>query len=524
MSLLKHSGTIGALTLVSRVLGLARDMLMARFVGAGLASDAFLIAFRIPNLFRALFAEGAFSAVFVPMFNRRITEAEIEKAETGRAAAIEFASQVLSVMMPFLILFTVIMMLLAAPLVSAMTGGFPDGGPEKYALTVYMTRITLPYLGLISIVSLLGGILNSFNRFWVNAAAPILLNICMIVALVFFRGDGEIETAISQSIAVTASGMMQLLWLILSCRQAGVKLRIGLPRLSPGVKRMLWLIGPAAIGQGAIQFNLLVSTSLAARFLPGSSISWLYYADRMNQLPLGILGIGVGTAILPALSRQISAKDGAAAENTQNRALELSLFLALPAAIALAISATPLIRGVFEHGAFTATDTLGTASALAAFALGVPAYVLIKVLTPGFYAREDTRTPVRIAVVSMLVNLVGNLVLIWQLGVVGLALSTAAAAWVNMFLLYYVLHRRGHLTLDTRLLTKSLRIVAAGAIMGIALWLANPLADSYMAGETVERVIALGLLCGGGGGVYALATFVFRAYRISELKQLLRRK
>ena len=523
MSLLRNSGTIGGLTLVSRVLGMVRDMLMARYVGAGLASDAFLIAFRIPNLFRALFAEGAFSAVFVPMFNRRMTEAEREKAASGHAAAIEFAGQVLSVLMPFLIVFTVIMMILAAPIVTAMTGGFPDGGPEKYALTVYMTRITLPYLALISIVSLLGGILNSFGRFWVNAAAPILLNICMIAALLFFRGDSQVETAISQSIAVTVSGMMQLAWLIISCRQSGVRLRIGLPRLSPGVKRMLALIGPAAIGQGAIQFNLLVSTSLAARFLPGSSISWLYYADRMNQLPLGILGIGIGTAILPTLSRQISADNKVAAQNTQNRALELSLFLALPAAVALAISATPLIRGVFEHGAFTAIDTAGTAGALAAFALGVPAYVLIKVLTPGFYAREDTRTPVRIALVSMLVNLIGNLVLIWKLGVIGLALSTAAAAWVNLLLLYYVLHRRGHLSLDTRLVNKSLRIFAAGAAMGLALWLANPLADRYMSGDTIERVAALTLLCGGGAIIYALASFVFRAYRISELKQLVRR-
>ncbi len=515
--------TIGALTLVSRVMGLVRDTLMASYIGAGLASDAFLIAFRIPNLFRALFAEGAFSAVFVPMFNRRMTEAEIKQAESGRAAAIEFASHVLSVMMPFLIVFTGIMMLLAAPLVSAMTGGFPDGGPEKYTLTVYMTRITLPYLALISIVSLLGGILNSFDRFWVNAAAPILLNICMITALLFFRGDNTVETAISQSIAVTVSGMMQLAWLIVSCRRAGVVLRIGLPRLSPGVKRMLWLMGPAAIGQGAIQFNLLVSTSLAARFLPGSSISWLYYADRLNQLPLGILGIGIGTAILPALSRQISAKDASAAQTTQNRALELSLFFALPAAIALAISSTPLIRGVLQHGAFTAADTIGTANALAAFALGVPAYVFIKILTPGFYAREDTKTPVRIAIVSMLVNLGLNLMLIWELGVVGLALSTAAAAWVNVFLLYFILHRRGHLSLDTRLLGKSLRILAAGVVMGLALWLANPFVDPYLTGGVIDRILALMLLCGGGAIIYALASFVFRAYRFSELKQLLKR-
>ena len=284
---------------------MVRDMLMARYVGAGLASDAFLIAWRLPNLFRALFAEGAFAAVFVPMYNRRMSEAEREAAANGLAAANAFAGQVLSVLLPFLILFTAIMMIAAAPIVWAMTGGFPDGGPEKFDLAVHLTRITFPYLALISLVSLLGGILNSLNRFWVNAAAPVLLNVAMIVAILFFRGDSQAEVAETQAIAVTVAGALQLLWLVWSCRRAGVALQLARPRLSPDVKRLLWLIGPAALGQGAIQFNLLVSTSLAARFLAEGAVSYLYYADRLNQLPLGLIGIGIGTAILPSLSRQI---------------------------------------------------------------------------------------------------------------------------------------------------------------------------------------------------------------------------
>jgi putative peptidoglycan lipid II flippase len=243
----------------------------------------------------------------------------------------------------------------------------------------------------------------------------------------------------------------------------------------------------------------------------------------LNQLPLGLIGIGVGTAILPTLSRQIGSGDKQAASHTQNRALELALFLALPAAIALVVSATPLVRGVFQSGAFTAADSLGTASALAAFSLGVPAYVLIKVLTPGFYARQDTKTPVRLALVSMLVNLVGNLSLIWSLGFVGVAVSTAASAWVNVVLLYWTLHKRDQLQMDARFKAKALRIIGAGAVMGVVLWFLNPVADPYMSGNVLHRVTALAALCGTGGAVYTLAIFGFGAYRLSELKSLFTR-
>jgi len=505
---------------------MVRDMLMARYVGAGLASDAFLIAWRLPNLFRALFAEGAFAAVFVPMYNRRMSEAEQEAAATGLAAANAFAGQVLSVLLPFLVVFTAIMMVTAAPIVWAMTGGFPDGGPEKFDLSVHLTRITFPYLALISLVSLLGGILNSLNRFWVNAAAPVLLNIAMIVAILFFRGNSQAAIAETQAIAVTFAGALQLLWLVWSCRRAGVVLKLSRPRLSPDVRRLLWLIGPAALGQGAIQFNLLISTSLAARFLPQGAVSYLYYADRLNQLPLGLIGIGVGTAILPSLSRQIGSGDTAAARHTQNRAMELALLLALPAAVALVVSAVPLVRGVFQHGAFTATDTMGASGALAAFSLGVPAYVLIKVLTPGFYARQDTRTPVRLAVVSMLFNLAGNLlsVLVLHAGFVGIALSTALAAWVNVLLLYGALHRRDHMQLDERFKAKAIRIIGASIAMGVALFVLNPLLDPYLGGNWPERIAALVALCGLGGAVYGIAVLLLGGASIGEVRRQFSRK
>jgi putative peptidoglycan lipid II flippase len=525
MNLLRATASIGSLTLVSRILGMVRDTLMARYVGAGLASDAFLIAWRLPNLFRALFAEGAFAAVFVPLFNRKMAEAEDNAPGSGLIAANAFAGQVLSVLFPLLLLFTIVMIAFTGPIVYALTGGFPDGGPEKFALAARLTQITFPYLALISLVSLLGGILNSLNRFWVNAAAPILLNVAMIVAILVFRGSTQEETAYTQAIAVTVSGLLQLVWLILSCRAAGVRLKLGWPKLSPDVKRMLWLIGPAAIGQGAIQINLLISTALAARLLPQGAVSYLYYADRLNQLPLGLIGIGIGTAILPSLSRSIGSKDPAAAAHTQNRAIELALLLALPAAVALTISAVPLVRGVFEHGAFTAADTIGASGALAAFALGVPAYVLIKVLTPGFYARQDTKTPVRLALISMLVNLVGNLATVHQFGVVGIAGSTALSAWVNAGLLYWMLHRRDHLRADARLRGRTLRIVLASAVMGLVLFFLNPILDPYMVtGQITERLGSLAALCGAGAVVYAIAAVLFRAVRPSELGAQLTRK
>ena len=519
MSLIRASATIGGLTLVSRVLGFVRDMLMARFVGAGFASDAFLIAWRLPNLFRALFAEGAFSAAFVPMFNRTVAQ-----DKDGLAAGLRFAEQVLAVLLPLLIVFTAIMIAAAGPIVWAMTGGFPDGGPEKLALATSYTRITFPYLMLISLVSLLGGILNSLNRFWVNAAAPILLNICLIAALLFFRGHTDVETARTQAIAVTVSGVLQLLWLIWACRQAGVMLKIRLPRLDPQVKALLALIGPAALGAGAVQFNLLISTTLAARFLPQGSVSYLYYADRLNQLPLGLIGIGVGTAMLPSLSRQIGGGNRQAALDTQNRAIELVLLLTLPATAALMVCATPLIRALLQHGAFDAHDTIASAQALAAFSLGLPAYVLIKVLTPGFYARADTRTPVRIALIAMLVNLALNLVLIWPMAHVGLALSTAIAAWVNAILLYWTLRRRDHFAIDDRLRRTGIRLIAATLAMAALLFAINPLIDPWTGRSLIARVAALSAMIGAGAIVYFGAVFGLGAYSVAGLKGLLGRR
>ncbi|WP_353217118.1 murein biosynthesis integral membrane protein MurJ [Sandarakinorhabdus sp.] len=519
MSLFRAAATIGSLTLVSRIAGFVRDVLQAALLGAGPAADAFLIAQRLPNLFRALFAEGALNSAFVPMLGQKMAA-----DNAGTAAARRFAEAVLAVLLPFLILFTAVMVICAAPVVWALTGGFPDAAPGKFALTVHFTQLTFPYLMLISLVSLLGGLLNAVGRFAVNAAAPVLLNLVLIAGLLWSAGDDDVAAAGVQALCVTLGGAAQLLWLMWSCSRAGLGLRLRWPRLTDEVKRLLWLILPAAIGAGAVQINLVISTALAARFLDDGAVSWLYYADRLNQLPLGIIGIGVGTALLPAMSRQLAAGDAASALAQQNRAIELVLLLTLPAAVGLAMLAVPIIAVLFQHGAFTAADTSATAAALAAFALGLPAYVLIKVLTPGFHARSDTRTPVRVALAAMLVNLVANLALVWPLGHIGIALGTALAAWINAAALWWLLARRGQFALDAR----ARRILPRLAAATLAMLAVLAAAQAGMAGMVlpgfVGQAAALALLLGAGILAYLAAARLFGVFTAAALIAQLRRK
>ena len=326
-----------------------------------------------------------------------------------------------------------------------------------------------------------------------------------------------------QAAAVTVAGIAQFVWLLWACLRADVRLRLRAPQLTPAVRRLLAIIWPAALGAGAVQFNLLVSTALAARFLPEGAVSYLYYADRLNQLPLGLVGIGVGTALLPTLARQLGAKNDAVAMHTQNRAIELVLLLTLPAAAALVVSALPMIRTLLEHGRFHAEDSVRCAQALACFSLGLPAYVLIKVLTPGFYARHDTRTPVRIAVASMLVNLAGNVALIWSLGTNGIAVSTAVAAWVNAGALWWVLRRRGHFVVDDRLKRTIPRLIAATVAMAAVLAFANPWVAPFMTASLLVRAVALALLIGAGFLVFVAACALFQAVRLADVRSQLTR-
>ena len=519
MNLAKALGSVGGLTLVSRVLGLVRDALGARFLGAGLASDAFLIAFRLPNMFRALFAEGAFSAAFIPMFNRKVGDPE----GRGLVDGIAFADDALSVLLPVLLVMTVAVELAAWPATWLLTFGYRDATPAQFAFVVQLCRWTFPYLMLISIVSLLGGILNSMQRFWVNAAAPILLNLTLIAALLLFHSHDPLATARTQAIAVTVSGALQLAWLWQNCRANGVHLRFKRPRLNPDVRRLLALIWPAAAGAGAVQINLVISTALAARLLPNGSVTYIYLADRVNQLPLGLIGIGLGTVLLPTVSALLGRGAEAEAMETQNRGMELALFLTLPATAALVTAGVPIVSALFQHGRFDPVAARNTAQALAAFSIGLPSYIFVKVLTPGYYARADTRTPVRYATISMVVNLVLNLLFVVPLRHMGPPLATALSSTVNMVLLYRTLARRGQFVADARLRRRAWRLAAASVLMGASLWWCSDRFAPYTNAPGLERWAALAVLVALGAGVYAVACFLFGAFRPSDIRAALRR-
>ena len=519
MNLTRALGSVGGLTLASRVLGLVRDSLFARFVGAGFASDAFLVAFRLPNMFRALFAEGAFSAAFIPMFNRKVADPNGH----GLVDGIAFADDALSVLLPVLLAMTALVELAAWPATWLLWGGTAGVGTDQFAYVVALNRITFPYLLLISLVSLLGGILNSLRQFWVNAAAPILLNLTLIVALLGFHARDPLGTARNQAIAVTVSGALQLGWLVLNCRSHGVRLRLKWPRLSPDTRRLLALVWPAALGTGAVQVNLVVSTALARWLLPSGSVSYIYFADRLNQLPLGLIGIGLGTVLLPTISHQLGRGAEGEAIETQNRGMELALLLTLPATVALIVCGVPIVAALFQHGRFDAVASTATAQSLAAFSIGLPSYILVKVLTPGYYARSDTRTPVRYATWSMLVNLGLNLVLIPTIGHVGPPLATALSSTVNVALLYRELARRGHFVPDAQLRRRAGRLAGAALLMGAVLWLLAGRFAPYTTGPSLQRWAAMAVLVALGGLVYTVAAFALGAFRLADVRRLVRR-
>jgi len=513
MNLARAFATVSGLTLVSRALGYVRDVLFAALLGTGASADAFFVAFKLPNFFRRLFAEGAFSAAFVPMFAGRL---ETE----GRDAARRLASEALAMLVAALLVL-VLVAEIAMPLVMVVLAPGFIGEPEKFALAVELTRITFPYLLLVSMVALLGGMLNSAGRFAAFAAAPIMLNLCLIAAALIARHGG---TGADRTLAwgIAAGGLAQLLVLAVAVRRAGLMPHLTLPRLTDDVRKVLKLFFPAAVGAGAMQLNLVVDVMVAS-LLPTGAISYLYYADRINQLPLGVIGIAVGTALLPLLSRQLKAGDGPGALASQNRAIEMALFFTVPATAALIVVAEPLMSVLFERGEFTAEAAVASADALVAFAIGLPAFVLVKVLTPGFFARQDTKTPVKIALVAMVTNVILNLALMGPLAHVGIALATTIAAWLNCGLLYLLLYRRGLMAADARLVARLPRTLAATAVMTAALWAGLTYGQPYLDDDFAGRALGLAVLIVGGLLLYAGTAQVTGAARLSEIRRLMRR-
>jgi putative peptidoglycan lipid II flippase len=510
--------TVGGFTMLSRVTGFARDILIAAFLGAGTVADAFFVAFKFPNLFRRLFAEGAFNAAFVPLFAGKLEG-------DGHREAWHFAERSMAVLAWGLAAFVALMEIVMPWAMYAFAPGF-DAVPGKMALATEMARITFPYLLFISLVSLQGGVLNSLGRFAAPAATPVLLNLTLMGALLALA---PLTPTPGHALAwgTTAAGALQFAWLAVSLRRAGIPLRPVMPRLSPEVRLLMRRIVPGALGAGIYQVNLLIDTIIASLVADGA-VSVLYYADRINQLPLGVVGIAVGTALLPVMSRLIRAGNEDAALHNQNRGLEVALLLTVPAAAALVTVAHPLIMVLFERGAFGPMQTEMTAQALAAFALGLPAYVLVKVLTPGFFAREDTATPVKVALAAMVANILFNLALMKPmsaagLGHVGIALATSLSAWLNVGLLAWLLKKRGMIRLDGRLKARAPRILAASLGMAGILAFAQGGMGGWLAGPTAERVAALAALVAGGMAAFALLAHLSGAARLGDVKALLRR-
>jgi putative peptidoglycan lipid II flippase len=512
VNLIKATGTIGGLTLVSRVAGFAREMLMSRVMGASWQADAFFVAFRLPNTFRRLFGEGAFSAGFVPLYAQRL------QGENGDTQAKVFAEEILAVFVPALVLFTFVFEIVMGPFVFLISGY----AGEKLALATFLTRITFPYLVLISLVSLFSGILNSLARFTAAAFAPALLNLAMLSALIFVPVGGT-TTAIALSAGVTLGGVLQLILLLASCKRAGVVLKLRKPRMTPGVRQFVRVVLPATLGAGVYQISAFIDTFFLARIGTGS-LSYFNYADRLNQLPLGVIGAALGTAILPQVSKHVGANEPDKAARVQSQAAELAMLLCLPAALALAVSALPLISALFQGGRFTAEDARLTALTLSIIVLGLPAYVLVKVLTPGFYSRQDTATPVKIACLVLVATVLLNFVLIPPFGIAGLASAIAICSWLNCVMLYVVLHRRGHFRIERWLASRVARQLVACVGMAAVLYAIRAAIPAWFSGSPVERLVGVVALVGGGMAVYFPLVWVLGGTDRDELKALFRKR
>jgi putative peptidoglycan lipid II flippase len=522
-SLFRAFFTVGSYTLLSRITGFAREILTATYLGAGAVADAFFVAFQLPNLFRSLFAEGAFSAGFVPIFAQRLER-------DGPAAAKQFADESFAVLATVLLALSAVMIAIMPGVIYVMAPGFARI-PGQVERTAELARIAFPYLFFVSLTMLQSGVLNALHRYAAAAVAPVLLNITLIAALLIGVGV-EGDRAVWLAGGVFAAGIVQFLWLMVECRRIGMRFAVKWPRLTPDVKLLLLRMSPVAFGAGIYQINLVVNKMIATLAGEGA-VSWINYADRVNLLPVGIFGVAIGVALLPLLTRQIQAGDESGAIANQNRAIEVSLILTLPATVGIAVLAGPIISVLFEHGAFTAEDRVAVAAALLAFSFGLPAYVLNKALTPGFFGRHDTKTPVKISAASLLLNIALNIGFLPILGHVGIALGTSISAWLNAGLLTFILYRRRHLVPDQRLKRRLPRMIIATALMGAALWGGLLLVDEYFwalfglpgvaSGDNILRTFVLFALIGMGGFIFAGSALALGAAKRSDLASLRRR-
>jgi putative peptidoglycan lipid II flippase len=496
-------------TMASRILGFARDMLIAAILGTGPVADAFFVALRLPNLFRRLFGEGAFNAAFVPSISQ-ILHVEGLEAATG------FAEEATAVMVFWLGSITIIGELFMPWVLYVLAPGFA-GDHAKFLLAVALTRIMFPYLFFVCLTALFSGVLNAMSRFAAAAAAPVLFNVFSIAFMLaltpYLKNAGY-----ALAWGVTISGIAQLLLLLFAMRRAGMRMHVPKPRLTPRMVTLFRRMAPGLVGAGVTQLNVSIDIIIGT-LLPAGSVSILYYADRVNQLPLGVIGTAAGTALLPVIARQIALGEDANALATLNRALESVLILTLPAAIGLSVAATPVVELLFVRGAFNLHEAALTGHSLAAFAIGLPVFALIKILTPGFFARGDTVTPLKIGIMAVVLNLAMNLVFMHPLKAVGPALATSLASAFNAALLGLILHRRGHFALDIHAQRRLPRILLAGLIMAAAI-----AGTEHLLPPGKTNILDFLALTAAGGVAYLGGGILLQAFDLTELRAILSRR
>ncbi|WP_335946646.1 murein biosynthesis integral membrane protein MurJ [Salipiger bermudensis] len=502
--------TVGFWTLASRVLGVAREILILAYIGPGPVMDAFVAAFRLPNMFRRFFAEGAFNAAFVPIFSKKYE---------GEEDPLRFARDALNGLAFVLLILSALALIFMPALVWATAGGF--AGDARFELTVGYGRIIFPYILFISLAALFSGALNATGHFAAAAAAPVLLNIFVIIAMVVAAViGGDVIQWLVWTIPFAGVAQLALVWV--AAERAGVKVRPGMPRLTPDMKRLVRVAVPAALAGGVMQINLLVGQQVASQF--DKAVGWLYAADRLYQLPLGVVGIAVGIVLLPDLSRRLKAEDDAGARHAFSRAGEMALALTIPAAVALMVIPLPMVSVLFERGATSADDSAAIALAVAIYGLGLPAFVLQKVLQPLFFAREDTRTPFRYAVWSMVANAVIAVGLAPLIGWIAPAIATTVAGWVMVLMLGIGGRRIGDTArFDARFRRRIWGILAASFVMGAILWGTYLLLDPLLTRD-YWRYPALVVLLAVGLVSYGAAGQALGAFRLSDFKAALRRK
>lgn len=491
-SLLRALGTISSLTLVSRILGFIRDAIIARVFGAGIATDAFFVAFRLPNLLRRLFAEGAFSQAFVPVLAQY-------HAREGEAATKQLVDRTATLLALALLAVSLLGILIAPAIIYVSAPGF-SATPEKFDLTVAMLRITFPYILFISLVSLAGGILNTWSRFAVPAFTPSLLNVAMIVGAAWAAPYFD-PPALALAWAVFAGGVLQLAFQIPALSRIGMLPRPRLAFADPGVRRILKLMAPAALGVSIAQVSLIINTIFAS-FLVTGSVSWLYYADRLMEFPMGLLGVALGTILLPSLAKYHADASTDEYSKLLDWGLRLALLLALPAAAALAVLGVPLVSTLFHYGQFAEQDVWMTQRALAAYSVGLTALILVKVLAPGFYARQDVRTPVKIAMTTLLITQLLNVVFILPLAHAGLALSISLGAWFNAGFLLRGLRTRGIYRPQPGWQVFGFKVAIAVAGMSLALFFVMGPEQWWLKSSGAARVAALSAMVVLGLAVY----------------------